>query len=264
MQTSKEVIAKVGLLPFHERLAIADKYEHMVRWELDVDDDDPYAKALYNLFGWDHEPNLTKVHDIFKTLSARDDPLGHYCYGYVLNTGCGVAKDDDAARVLFEKAAEAGIAPAKNSVAMMHMNGIAGPIDDDRALAILTEIENTSYPPAIFNLGVLYYHGRSVEKNGVRAVQYFQRASDLGFLLATRILAKLYRDGDCVEKDEVRADALLEQAALLGSIVACREVGIRFIHDGKHESALDYLIVAADGGDHKATELIDRIYKARF
>lgn len=76
-----------------------------------------------------HKPDLFKARELFKEASDRDVLSGHYNYGVVLINGEGGEKDAPAAVYQFQRAADAGYAPAMKALAQCYEHGIGAKAD---------------------------------------------------------------------------------------------------------------------------------------
>src|ERR1700758_2459792 len=133
--------------------------------------------------------------------------------GVLYGTGAGVAKDEDAARKLFERAAQAGNprgvtnlaalggastpsdpararellaksaetnAEAQYQLGLMLAEGTGGPKDDAGARALFEKAAAQNHPGALERMGAFAQEGRGGPKDKEAAKDYFKRAADLG------------------------------------------------------------------------------------
>jgi TPR repeat protein len=133
--------------------------------------------------------------------------------GVLYGTGAGVAKDEAAARKLFERAAAAGNprgvtnlaalggaststdpargrellsksaetnAEAQYQLGLMLADGTGGPKDDVAARAMFEKAAAQNHPGALERMGAFAQEGRGGPKDSAAAKSYYQRAADLG------------------------------------------------------------------------------------
>lgn len=144
--------------------------------------------------------------------------------GVAYGTGAGVAKDEDAARKLFERAAEAGNprgvtnlaalggsaaasnparsrellseaaetnAEAQYQLGLMLADGTGGPQDDAGARALFEKAAAQNHPGALERMGAFAAEGRGGPKDRDAAKSYYKRAADLGNDQAKAALKKM-------------------------------------------------------------------------
>jgi uncharacterized protein len=133
--------------------------------------------------------------------------------GVLYGTGAGVAKDEDQARKLFERAAQGGNprgvsnlsalggasapsdpararellekaaatnAEAQYQLGLMLADGTGGPKDDAGARALFEKAAAQNHPGALMQMGVFTQEGRGGPKDKEAAKGYYQRAAALG------------------------------------------------------------------------------------
>jgi len=144
--------------------------------------------------------------------------------GVLYGTGAGVAKDEDQARQLFERAANAGNprgvtnlaalgsaasaqdpararellakaaetnAEAQYQLGLMLADGTGGPKDDAGARALFEKAAAQNHPGALLQMGAFAQEGRGGPKDRDAAKSYYKRAADLGDEQAKAALKKL-------------------------------------------------------------------------
>ena len=144
--------------------------------------------------------------------------------GVAYGTGAGVAKDEDAARKLFERAAEAGNprgvtnlaaiggsvtasdparsrellskaaetnAEAQYQLGLMLADGTGGPQDDAGARTLFEKAAAQNHPGALERMGAFTAEGRGGPKDRDAAKSYYKRAADLGNDQAKAALKKM-------------------------------------------------------------------------
>ncbi len=131
--------------------------------------------------------------------------------GVLYATGAGVAKDEGAARKLFERAAQAGNprgisnlaalggaasdpaqsramlakaaetnAEAQYQLGMMMAEGLGGAKDDVAARGLFEKAAAQNHPAGLERYGAFLQAGRGGEKDSTAAKTYFEKAADLG------------------------------------------------------------------------------------
>jgi TPR repeat protein len=144
--------------------------------------------------------------------------------GVAYGTGAGIARDEDAARKLFERAAEAGNprgvtnlaalggsvaasdparsrqllgkaaetnAEAQYQLGLMLADGTGGPQDDAGARALFEKAAAQNHPGALERMGAFAAEGRGGPKDRDAAKSYYKRAADLGNEQARAALKKM-------------------------------------------------------------------------
>jgi TPR repeat protein len=153
--------------------------------------------------------------------------------GVLYGTGAGVPKDEEQARQLFERAANAGNprgvtnlaalggaasahdpararellakaaetnAEAQYQLGLMLADGTGGPKDDAGARALFEKAAAQNHPGALLQMGAFAQQGRGGPKDRDAAKAYYKRAADLGDEQAKAALKKL--DCPIVIKDK--------------------------------------------------------------
>jgi TPR repeat protein len=144
--------------------------------------------------------------------------------GVAYGTGAGVAKDEEAARKLFERAAEGGNprgvtnlaalggsvtasdparsrellskaaetnAEAQYQLGLMLADGTGGPQDDAGARALFEKAAAQNHPGALERMGAFAAEGRGGPKDRDAAKSYYKRSADLGNDQAKAALKKM-------------------------------------------------------------------------
>lgn len=144
--------------------------------------------------------------------------------GVAYGTGAGVAKDEDAARKLFERAAEGGNprgvtnlaalggstattdparsrellskaaetnAEAQYQLGLMLADGTGGPQDDAGARALFEKAAAQNHPGALERMGAFAAEGRGGPRDRDAAKGYYKRAAELGNDQAKAALKKM-------------------------------------------------------------------------
>ena len=136
--------------------------------------------------------------------------------GVALATGSGVAKDEEQARKLFERAAAAG-----NPRGVTNLSALSGgggtPADPVKARALLAKAAETSSAEAQYQLGIMMADGVGGPKDDTAARTLFEKAAaqdHAGALLQMGAFAQSGRGGP---QDASAAKAYYEKAAALGN-----------------------------------------------
>jgi TPR repeat protein len=144
--------------------------------------------------------------------------------GVAYGTGAGVARDEEAARKLFERAAEAGnprgvsnlaaigggVAPsdpaharellaraaetnaeAQYQLGLMMADGTGGPKDDVAARGLFEKAAAQNHPGALERMGAFAKEGRGGAQDSAAAKEYYRRAAALGDEDAKRALKRM-------------------------------------------------------------------------
>ena len=144
--------------------------------------------------------------------------------GVLYGTGAGVARDEEQARKLFERAASAGNprgvtnlaalrggsassdpararellakaaetnAEAQYQLGLMLADGTGGPKDDPGARALFEKAAAQNHPGALERMGAFTQEGRGGPKDSAAAKAYYQRAAALGDEDAKKALKRI-------------------------------------------------------------------------
>lgn len=192
----------------------------------------------------------------------------------------------------FKKAADNGLAEAKNILGFLYSQGIGIETDKDEALKLFKESAEKGEPTAQLNLGNCYYNGEGTEKDLEKAKYWYLKAHDAGFNEATTMLGMvacdennyseavkwlreaadkgnsdaqnrlsfLYKEGLGVPKDDVESFKLIKKAAQQEDVEAQCTLGY-FYYYGEGTSknvtrAKQYLLKAHKEGFDAATTLL--------
>jgi len=136
--------------------------------------------------------------------------------GLLLENGTGVAKDQDQARKLFERAAAAGNPRGATSLAALSTSG-GIPSDPVEARAMLEKAAAANSAEAQFQLGVMYAEGAGGPKDDVAARALFEKAAAQGHAQALDWAGNFAENGRGGPKDRDAAKAYYQQAAALGN-----------------------------------------------
>jgi uncharacterized protein len=134
--------------------------------------------------------------------------------GVLYGTGAGVPKDEDQARKLFERAAQAGNPRGISNLAALSGAGGA-PSDPARARALLGKAAETN-PEAQYQLGLMLANGTggSQDDNGARSL--FEKAAAQNHPAALEEMGEFSEQGRGGPKDKDAAKAYYERASALG------------------------------------------------
>jgi uncharacterized protein len=134
--------------------------------------------------------------------------------GVMYGTGAGVAKDEDAARKLFERAAEAGNPRGVTNLAAL--GGSAAPSDPVRGRELLGKAAETN-AEAQYQLGLMLAEGTGGPKDDAGARALFEKAAAQSHAGALERMGAFAQSGRGGAKDTGAAKAYYEKAAALGN-----------------------------------------------
>ena len=132
--------------------------------------------------------------------------------GVLYGTGAGVAKDEDQARKLFERAAQAGNPRGITNLAALSGGGSSDPV---RSRELLGRAAATN-PEAQYQLGLMLAEGSGGAKDDVGARTLFEKAAAQNHPGALEEMGEFAEAGRGGEKDKSAAKAYYERAAALG------------------------------------------------
>jgi TPR repeat protein len=134
--------------------------------------------------------------------------------GVLYGTGAGVPKDEDQARKLFERAAQAGNPRGVTNLAALS-GGDGAPSDPAKARELLGRAAETN-PEAQYQLGLMLANGTggAQDDNGARSL--FEKAAAQNHPAALEEMGEFSEQGRGGPKDKDAAKAFYERAAALG------------------------------------------------
>jgi uncharacterized protein len=136
--------------------------------------------------------------------------------GVLLGTGTGVAKDESAARKLFERAAEAGNPRGVSNLAALSAGGGA-PSDPVKARAMLAKAAEANSAEAQYQLGLMTADGIGGPKDDAAARALFEKAAAQNHPGAMERMGAFAQSGRGGAQDSTAAKAYYEKAAALGN-----------------------------------------------
>jgi len=133
--------------------------------------------------------------------------------GVIYGTGAGVAKDEDQARSLFRRAAEAGNPRGVSNLAAL--GGGSTPSDPARARDLLAKAAETN-AEAQYQLGMMLAQGNGGPQDDVGARALFEKAAAQNHAGALDMMGQFAQEGRGGPKDSTAAKSYYERAAALG------------------------------------------------
>jgi uncharacterized protein len=133
--------------------------------------------------------------------------------GVLYGTGAGLAKDENQARTLFARAAQAGNPRGVSNLAALGGGGAAA--DPARSRELLAKAAETN-PEAQYQLGMMLAEGTGGEKDDVRARALFEKAAAQNHPGALERMGAFAEEGRGGPKDKDAAKAYYQRAAALG------------------------------------------------
>jgi len=139
--------------------------------------------------------------------------------GVMLATGADVAKDEAAAKKLFERAAEAGNPRGVTNLAALS-DSAGAPSDPAKARALLTRAAEANSAEAQYQLGLMTADGAGGPKDDVAARALFGKAAAQNHPGALERMGAFASSGRGGPQDSGAAKAYYERAAALGNEAA--------------------------------------------
>jgi uncharacterized protein len=133
--------------------------------------------------------------------------------GVLYGTGAGVAKDEEQARKLFQRAAEAGNPRGVSNLATL--GGGNAPSDPARSRELLAKAAETN-AEAQYQLGLMLAEGTGGAKDDVGARALFEKAAAQNHPGALAMMGVFTQEGRGGPKDSAAAKSYYERAAALG------------------------------------------------
>ena len=134
--------------------------------------------------------------------------------GVLYGTGAGVAKDEEQARKLFERAAQAGNPRGVSNLAALG-GGAGSAADPARARELLSKAAETN-AEAQYQLGMMLAEGTGGTKDDSAARALFEKAAAQNHPGALERMGAFAQSGRGGAKDSDAAKAYYERAAALG------------------------------------------------
>jgi uncharacterized protein len=134
--------------------------------------------------------------------------------GVLYGTGAGVPRDEDQARKLFERAAQAGNPRGITNLAAISGGGGA-PADPAKARELLGKAAETN-PEAQYQLGLMLANGTGGTQDDTGARSLFEKAAAQNHPGALEEMGEFAEAGRGGAKDKSAAKAYYERAAALG------------------------------------------------
>ena len=133
--------------------------------------------------------------------------------GVLYGTGTGVAKDEEQARKLFQRAAEAGNPRGVSNLAAL--GGVGAPSDPARSRELLAKAAETN-AEAQYQLGLMLAEGAGGPKDDAGARALFEKSAAQNHVGALDMMGQFTQEGRGGPKDAAAAKAYYERAAALG------------------------------------------------
>lgn len=173
----------------------------------------------------EHPPGSSESERALELLrAAAEGPSGPVAQwllgGFYLQTTSVAGSHAEAAQWL-ERAAAAGVPPAIDRLANLHLRGLGVPYSAERALVLLERLADAGFQRAAWDMGYLLGQGEA-GGDETRAATAYARACALGYPPGYYSLGLRFALGAGVERDGAFARALLLRA-----------------HDGRFPDALD-------------------------
>jgi TPR repeat protein len=134
--------------------------------------------------------------------------------GVLYATGTGVAKDDEQARKLFERAAQGGNPRGVSNLAALSSSG-GTPSDPVKAREMLAKAAETN-AEAEYQLGLMLANGTGGPKDDAGARSLFEKAAAQNHRGALEQMGEFSEEGRGGPKDSATAKAYYQKAAELG------------------------------------------------
>ncbi|RAI38664.1 tetratricopeptide repeat protein [Rhodoplanes roseus] len=134
--------------------------------------------------------------------------------GVMLATGTGASQNQDQARKLFERAAEAGNPRGVSNLAALSGGTSADP---GRSRELLGKAAVTNNPEALYQLGLMTADGTGGAKDDAAARALFEKAAALDHPGALERMGAYAQEGRGGPKDTTAAMTYYERAATLGN-----------------------------------------------
>jgi TPR repeat protein len=174
-------------------------------------------RALYAL-GRAYAANrqLAEAAKTYRQAADRGSTSAMVELGVMLATGSGIAKDEAAARMLFERAAEAGNPRGVTNLAALG-NDAGVPSDPIKARALLARSAEKNSAEAQYRLGLMMQDGVGGPKDDIAARALFEKAAAQGHPGALERMGAFAQSGRGGPQDTGAAKAWYQKAAAAGN-----------------------------------------------
>lgn len=212
-----------------------------------------YAQELYQ------QGNFSEAYRIWSIQADNGNAAALFNLSTLFETGRGVDRDLEKAKLLLIEAAQKNYAPALHNLALVQFeeNNL------DLALQNLENAADQQFAASLYTLGKFHQFGIS---NGVRpdlAFQYIDLAAKAGHVKAQYNLGKMYRDGFGVTVNETTSSQWFIRAARQGSKKAQAKLVARFVQGlgvtMNKVDALKWALVTGDTEDKATMDLKDKL-----
>lgn len=137
--------------------------------------------------------------------------------GVMTANGTGVAKDEAAARKLFERAAQAGNPRGMANLAALTERSGGAPMDPTKSRSMLAKAAETNSPAVQYQLGIMMQDGVGGPKDDVAARALFEKAAAQDHPGALERMGYFSQSGRGGPQDTNAAKTYYEKAAALGN-----------------------------------------------
>ncbi len=190
---------------------------------------DDYQKGVSAFEKGDHAIALS----YWLPLADNGDPKAQYSLGKLYETGGqGESAQYKEAVKWYLKAAEQGIAAARNNLGRLFAQGKGVELDRTKAVEYWQLAAQSKHAMAQYNLGLAYFRGEGIEQNVEQAVFWFHQSANNGVGGAQYALGEVYRLGLSVPEDMVMAKQWYQKSALSGNkraAIKVEEMGAKFV-----------------------------------
>jgi TPR repeat protein len=223
-------------------------------------DTDPHRKALGVQFG-KMDPMLA--------VPACESAVRQYPNSVRLayQLGRAYSQSSDFAKAInqYQRAADAGYAPAQHNLGALYQNGQGVPKDYAHAVAWQRKAADQSYAPAQAAIGVRHLTGQGVPKDEALAVAWLRKAAMQGLASAQTLLGSAYQNGQGVVQNVAQAVVWYRKAAEHGDATGQFDLGsMYFTGNGvsKNETqAAVWMAKAAEQGFPAAQHILGLMYE---
>ena len=173
-------------------------------------------------------------------------------------------RDYVQAKVLFEKASDAGNGDALCNLAIMYKEGHGVRQDMTKWETLLQAASKAGKGVAARELANAYYEGDLVEKNVDLGLKYWKLAADLGDREALTMIGVWYSDGlNGFPQDHKKANVYLSKAVEQGDSDAMLRLALNYVNDNSHgvnpDEALSLIKRSFEAGNALAARLLAEI-----
>jgi uncharacterized protein len=149
---------------------------------------------------------------------------------------------------ILQRLADAGNPYAMETLASLHLKGLAGPQDLEKAAKLYESAAQKNLVAAQRAIAQLYAQGQGVKQDASRAVYWLKIAAEKGDMYSEVNLARAYKNGDGVEQNYAEALKWFKRAAAQDAASVEFEIANLYADQNDVKDEIDWTHRAAEHG----------------